>query len=108
MRHVITVMSMTTHKKHPPIYYTVRTVVRSVFIIIITLAMFAIGKALASEPYGYKCDGTTVMVTEGASLWSLAEKHCTGHIGQAVDDLVNTHGVTIHYGQYITLNGERK
>lgn len=101
-------MDMTTHKQHPPVYYTVRTVVRSVFIITVTLVMFAIGKTLAADPYGYKCDGATVMVTEGASLWSLAQKHCTGHIGQAVDDLVNTHGVTVHYGQYITLNGERE
>lgn len=99
---------MTTHKKHPPIYYTVRTVVRSVFIITVALLMFVIGKALAADPYGYKCDGTTVMANDGDSLWSLAQKHCVGHIGQAVADLVNVHGETIRYGQYITLNGEKK
>lgn len=101
-------MDMTTHKAHPPIYYTVRTIVRSVFIITVTLLAFLFGKAVASDPYGYKCDGAVVMVSEGDSLWSIASEHCTGHIGQAVDDLVNVHGETVRYGDYITLNGERK
>lgn len=99
---------MTTHKAHPPIYYTVRTVVRSVFVITITLLAFFFGKAVASDPYTYKCDGAVVMANDGDSLWSLAEKHCTGHVGQAVDDLVKVHGETLRYGQYIKLDGERK
>jgi len=99
---------MTTHTQHPPVYYTVRTIVRAVFVISIALIAFFIGKAIASNPYTYKCDGTIAMANVGDSLWSLAEKHCTGHIGQAVDDLVNEYGARVHYGQYIKLNGERK
>lgn len=97
-----------TYKKHPPIYYTVRTVVRAVFVATLALVMFTIGKALATDPYGYKCDGTTAVAADGDSLWSLAQKHCTGHIGQAVTELVKVYGTQIDYGQRITLDGERK
>ena len=101
-------MSMTTHKAHPPIYYTVRTVVRTALIVSIALLAFFIGRAMASDPYEYECNGKTVMADNGDSLWSLAQENCTGHIGKAVHDLVKVYGVQVKYGEYVTLDGERK
>jgi hypothetical protein len=77
-------------------------------IISITLLAFFVGRAMASDPYGYECNGKTVMAGSGDSLWSLAQENCTGHIGKAVHDLAKVHGVQVGYGEYVTLDGERE
>jgi len=91
---------MTAH--HTPTYYRIRTAVRIAFLAGVALTAFTIGKVLASEPYPYKCDGTTVVVVGGDTLWSLAEQHCKGHTGHAVHRLVATYGTDIHAGDTIS------
>lgn len=97
---------MTTHTYHTATYYRIRTAVRLAFLAGVALTAFTIGKALASEPYPYKCDGTTVVVAGGDTLWSLAEEHCEGHTGHAVDRLVATYGTDIHPGDTLSFSIE--
>ena len=93
---------------HTNTYYTIRTLVRCLFIIAVALASFIFGKAVAQDPYAYKCTQGAVTIQSGDTLWSLAQKHCTGHIGQATDDLVNKYGTDLQVGDIIAVAGERK
>lgn len=92
---------------HTPTYYTVRSAVRFAFIVLVAVVAFLVGKAFASEPYPYKCDGSSVTAGAGDTLWSLAEQHCEGHIGHAVHDLYKVHA-DLSVGEQVTLSGERK
>lgn len=97
---------MTTRTHHTPTYYRIRTAVRIAFVTGVAVLAFTIGKALASEPYPYKCDGTTVTATEGDTLWSLAEAHCEGHTGAVTHDLYKEHG-DLQVGEVISFVRER-
>lgn len=94
---------MTTRTYHTPTYYRVRTLVRCAFLAGVALTAFLVGKALASDPYPYECDSSAVVVTAGDTLWSLAEKHCTGHTGAATDALVARYGTDVQVGDIISL-----
>lgn len=99
---------MTTHTYHTPTYYRVRTVVRCAFVAGVALVSFAVGKALATNPHEYQCDGSAVVATAGDTLWSLADKHCTGHVGSAVDSLHAQYG-DLSQGEVISFAiGERR
>lgn len=98
-------MAHTTY--HTPTYYAVRSAVRFAFVVVVALLAFLIGKAVASEPYPYTCDGSSVIAGAGDTLWSLAEQHCTGHIGHAVHDLYKVHA-DLSVGEGVTFSGERK
>jgi hypothetical protein len=53
----------------------------------------------------YHCDngGLAVVVSEGDTLWGIAEKYCTGSTVTAVDDLHKVYGSTLHRGEIIHL-----
>lgn len=53
----------------------------------------------------YHCDngGLAVVVSEGNTLWGIAEKYCTGSAVTAVDDLYKIYGSTLYPGQTIHL-----
>jgi hypothetical protein len=76
-------------------------------IIGITLTVISIwlGLWVASrfDGNGFTCEQVTVRVTHGATLWQIAEQHCTGDIRQATTVLVETYGVDIRVGQFIAL-----
>ena len=93
---------------HTNTYYTVRTAVRCLFIVAVSVASFIFGKAVAQDPYAYKCSQGAVTIESGDTLWSLAQKHCTGHIGQATDDLEDQNGIDVQIGDIIAVAGERK
>lgn len=97
------VITMTTRTYHTPTYYRVRTLVRCAFLAGVALTAFLVGKALASDPYPYECDRSAVIVTSGDTLWSLAEKHCTGHVGAATAALVARYGADVQVGDIISL-----
>ncbi len=102
-----TMTCMTTHTNtHTPTYYRIRTIVRGAFVAGLVIVAFLVGKALASEPYPYKCDGTIVNATTGDTLWSLAEAHCEGHTGAVVHDLYKEHG-DLQVGEAISFARER-
>ena len=96
---------MTTH--HTITYYRVRTAVRFAFAGALTLSAFLVGRAVATDEYAYKCDGSAVVAVHGDTLWSLAEEHCTGHVGSAVDTLYAKHGDLTH-GEVVSFAMERK
>ena len=93
---------------HTTTYYTVRTLVRCLFITAVAFASFIFGKAVAQDPYAYTCTQGAVAVQSGDTLWSLAQEHCTGHIGQATDELVDKYGTDIQIGDIIAVARERK
>ena len=97
---------MTAHTYHTPTYYRIRTAVRITFVAGVALTSFLVGKALASDPYPYHCDGSAVIANTGDTLWSLAEDHCEGHTGAIVADLYADHG-DMQVGEIISFSRER-
>lgn len=95
------VITMTT--QHTPTYYRIRTAVRCAFLIGVALVAFMTGKALAGNPYSFRCDGSAVVANTGDTMWSLAYDHCEGHTGAAVDTLVQRYGTTLQVGDIISL-----
>lgn len=72
-------------------------------IIAIAAAAAGIAIGLWIDAGRMHCDNTSVIVAEGDTLWSIAEKHCTGQIQKAVDELVATYGADIRPLQEIDL-----
>lgn len=97
---------MNTH--HTPTYYRVRSLVRFAFVAGVAVIAFSVGRAIANDPYQYRCDGSAVIVNAGDTLWSLAQKHCEGHTGHAVHDLAKVHGDQVRVGEIISFATERK
>lgn len=95
---------MTTHTNT---YYVTRSAVRFAFVCTIALLAFVIGREVTTNTYQYSCDGQEVTAVLGDTLWSLAEQHCTGHIGSAVDDLYDEHK-ELQYGDKVIFNRKRK
>jgi hypothetical protein len=93
---------------HSTTYYRVRTAVRCTFLVAVATLSFIVGKALATDPLTYECDHSAVIVQSGDTLWSLAEKYCTGHIGQATDDLVKKYGTDVQVGDIVAMTGSKK
>jgi hypothetical protein len=96
---------MTTHT-HTPTYYLIRSIVRLAFVTGVAVVSFLVGKTLASEPYPYQCNGTTVTAVAGDTLWSLAKAHCEGHTGAIVSDLYKEHG-DLQVGEVISFARKR-
>lgn len=51
----------------------------------------------------YTCDGATVVVSSGDTLWQIASTHCTGNISTAVYDLSKNYGATLLVGDTLYL-----
>lgn len=96
---------MTTHRT--PTYYRIRTAVRCAFLAGVALTAFLAGKALADDPYAYRCDGSAIVVASGDTLWSLAQQHCEGHVGHAVHDIAKVRGDQVQVGDVISFAMER-
>jgi hypothetical protein len=57
--------------------------------------------ALAND--NYECDGQTVIVESGDTLWGIAQAHCTGDKRNASNDLAQRYGTSLKVGQRIEL-----
>lgn len=99
---------MTTRTYHSATYYRVRTLVRCAFLAGVAVSAFLVGRAFASDPYTYECDRSATVVAAGDTLWSLAEEHCTGHIGHAVHDIAKVYGDQVQAGDIISFSFSRK
>ena len=51
----------------------------------------------------YNCDGATVVVVPGDTLWQIASTHCTGDISTAVYDLSQDYSATLLVGDTLYL-----
>lgn len=53
----------------------------------------------------YTCDngGLAVIAREGDTYWKIAERHCTGDIRHAVDDMMGNRGADLMPGAIIHL-----
>lgn len=75
------------------------------------LALFAIWTAaimiakLYDAQSQFTCDngGLAVVAQRDDTLWKIAERHCTGDIRAAVDELVGSRGVNLMPGAIIQL-----
>ena len=58
-----------------------------------------------TEMNRYSCNTEMVVVGDNGqnTLWEIGTNNCVGNVARAVDDLVETYGVTIHEGQRIFL-----
>ncbi len=77
-------------------------------IIIATTSLFTlVGLASLTGNDDYSCTDTTVIVTYGDTLWSIAETHCTGNLQSAVDHLVDTYSTSLQVGDTIELGKDK-
>ena len=87
---------MTRPPYHRRGYYPPRRYVRlSLALSVIALWLGAM-MTLSRGDSRYSCDGSTVIAVYGDTLWSLAQQHCSGHIGTAVDTLYSTYSELSH------------
>jgi hypothetical protein len=79
------------------------TPVKVTIAIVVAFITIAIASSRIDD---YSCDGQTVTVKAGQTLWNVASQHCAGNIEQAVADLVTKHGVYTQVGDIIHLKGK--
>ncbi|CAB4156593.1 hypothetical protein UFOVP658_79 [uncultured Caudovirales phage] len=87
---------MTTHRYHSRGYYITRRYVRLSLALSVIVLWLGAMMTLSRGDSTYSCDGSTVVAVYGDTLWSLAQQHCTGHIGVAVDTLYSTYSELSH------------
>lgn len=51
----------------------------------------------------YQCQDVSHIAVEGDSLWSIAERYCTGKITAAVDTMAAEYGTSIKVAQQVKL-----
>lgn len=51
----------------------------------------------------FDCNNVTLIVKEGDTVWSLAERYCTGNIQAAADAIVAEYGADIRPTQAVRL-----
>jgi len=56
----------------------------------------------------FTCEADPYTVTQGDTLWAIAETKCDGNIQMVVDNLISTYGDPIHSGDVIWLPTESK
>ena len=88
-------------KKHPKRVYVFRRA-----LVLLAVAFFAVvGHGMYQEltAPAYECEQTPVIVEQGNTLWSIAEKRCEGDLLQVRYELVQSYGTEIQPGQVIQL-----
>jgi hypothetical protein len=63
----------------------------------------AVAVAAALLAADFDCNGTYLIVKEGDTVWSLAERWCTGDIRAAADAIVAEYGTDIRPAQAVRL-----
>lgn len=69
-------------------------------------ALFLAGVANAAldKATAYECEDGIVTVHPGDTLWSIANRYCTGHTGHAVSVMADMHGTaTLQIGDTVVL-----
>jgi len=75
---------------------------RITVVIVLLAAVFGLIKVVDSPQYS--CDVDNATAIWGDSLWSIAERHCSGNVGAAVEDMIGLNrGVRIQAGQVVDL-----
>ena len=88
-------------KKHPKRVYVVRRA-----LLLLAVAFFAVvGHGMYQEltAPAYECEQTPVVVEQGNTLWSIAEKRCEGDLLEVRYELVKSYGTVVQPGQIIQL-----
>lgn len=88
-------------KKHPKRVYVVRrtlVLVMAAFFAVVGHGMY---KDLTSP--SYECQQTPVVVQQGDTLWSIANKRCAGDLLEVRHELTQSYGTEIQPGQTIQL-----
>lgn len=80
-----------------------KTVIR---VILILAAIFGMRACIESQEQ-FSCDGATVVVQSGDTVWGLIEQHCTGNKESARSHIVGIlGGANLDPGQVITMPGK--
>ena len=88
-------------KKHPKRVYVVRRA-----LVLLMAAFFAVvGHGMYQDltSPAYECKQAPVVVRSGDTLWSIAEKRCTGDLLEVRHELVQSYGTEIQPGQIVQL-----
>lgn len=88
-------------KKYPKRVYVFRRV-----LVTIMAAFFAVvGHGMYQEltAPAYECQQAPVVVKQGDTLWSIAEKRCEGDLLEVRYELTQSYGTEIQLGQIIQL-----
>lgn len=73
-----------------------------IIIAVVVAALFGLIKGIEADER-FACNGTTVTVQSGDTLWKIAENNCTGNIQVATQYLVKKYTASIDRGQQIQL-----
>jgi nucleoid-associated protein YgaU len=83
---------------------------KQVLAITCTILAIMLGFNEVKNAQSFDCDGpTTVIATHGDTMWAIAQRYCTGHVGNATHNIIQLNGNTsqLQPGQVIFLP-ERK
>ena len=76
---------------------------RIVVAMIVIICVFALAKC-ANEAMSYGCNTNSVVVEHGDTLWSIAERHCSGNPADVVNAVINiNNGGRIRPGDVVLL-----
>lgn len=70
---------------------------------VLALAVAATLLIVSALTPDFDCNNTLLIVNEGDTVWSIAERFCTGNIQAAVDAIVAEYGTDIRPTQAVRL-----
>ena len=70
---------------------------------VLALAVAAALLIVSALTPDFDCNGTFLIVNEGDTVWSIAERYCTGDIQAATDAIVAEYGADIRPTQALRL-----
>lgn len=88
-------------KKHPKRVYVFRRALVAVMAVFFAVVSHGMYQELTAP--AYECEQAPVVVEQGDTLWSIAEKRCEGDLLEVRYELIQSYGTEIQLGQIIQL-----
>lgn len=88
-------------KKHPRRVYVFRRVLVTIMAAFFAVVGYGMYEEFTSP--SYECEQQPVVVHSGDTLWTIAEKRCTGDLLEVRYELVKSYGTVIQPGQIVQL-----
>ena len=87
-----------------PVHVRIENIFFIVVAVIVTVLLIVVMARTNEKHSAYECDVDSVIVTQGDTIWGIANKHCGGNIENAVYQISELNGgSSLQIGQRLVL-----